>query len=289
MTYSRISALAAAVISWLYIFAAEPYRELITLIDGSEIYGFVSRDDLNTGEIEVTADWTITSVPASDVHVNSIDNREYQLDSEIKDWLSSVVGTVPGIVSLASVTMTGELCNPNYLLYDQVLSLNSETLDKILLEDGDIIKYADLSPRRLILDWKKVARIDRMGAAVDNGIIEEIIDTEGNTTTGFIETQVLRHHRVVRTPEGRKITFLPKSIASINKRTSSPGESLLEMSPVIEYIVLEDNLGTDRLEGVIIENNRADRYFVILTESGDGEVLKKVKYADTKAILYHPK
>lgn len=289
MTYSRISALAAAVISWLYIHAAEPYRELITLIDGSEIYGFVSRDDLNTGEIEVTADWTITSVPASDVHVNSIDNREYQLDSEIKDWLSSVVGTVPGIVSLASVTMTGELCNPNYLLYDQVLSLNSETMDKIILEDGDIIKYADLSPRRLILDWKKVARIDRMGAAEDNGIIEEIIDTEGNTTTGFIETQVLRHHRVVRTPEGRKITFLPKSIASINKRTSSPEESLLEMSPVIEYIVLEDNLGIDRLEGVIIENNRADRYFVILTESGDGEVLKKVKYADTKAILYHPK
>lgn len=271
--------------------AENSYREFITLTDGSQIYGYVSKDNLNTGEIEICADWTITSVPSADIDMNSTNLREYQLDSNIKEWLTSICGNIPEIVSMASITMTGEDCNNAYLIYDQVLSQDSDTFDMILLEDGDIIKYANLEKRKYKLDWKKVERIDRFDLSGKEKTIEEIIDSNGHIIEGFIETQVLRHHRVLCTPDGRKITFLPKSISSIKKRTIDPKESLLSVSPIIESLELEHNVGIDKLDGVIIENNRKEKYFIILTNSDDqqGDTTKKVRYADTKAIIFTPK
>ena len=272
---------------WMNMWGEGSYRELITLTDGTQIYGYVSKDDLNSGAIEVIADWTITSVPAADIEINTTDYREYQIESDIKDWLTSICGQVPEIVSMGSITMTGDVCNNDYLLYDQMLSRKSDSFDMIILEDGDIIKYADLSPRKFKLDWKNVDRIDRMELG-DNKIVEEIIDSYGQSTEGFIETQVLRHHRVLRTPEGRKITYLPKRISSIIKKSADPNVSLLSASPVLECLELERNVGIDSLEGVIVENNRKEKFFIILTASDDqnGETFKKVKYADTKAIHY---
>lgn len=269
--------------------AENSYREIITLIDGTQIYGYVSKDDLNSGAIEVIADWAITSVPSDDIDINTTDYREYQLDSDIKDWLTSICGHVPEIVMMGSITMTGDDCNNDYLLYDQVLSRSIDSFDKIILEDGDIIKYADLSPRKFKLDWKNVDRIDRIELD-DNKVIEEIINSDGQSTEGFIETQVLRHHRVLRTPDDRKITFLPKSISSIKKKTTDPTLSMLSVTPILECLELESNVGIDRLEGVIVENNRKDKYFLILThsEGEDKESIKKVRYADTKAIIYKP-
>lgn len=271
---------------YVNVCAVNSYRELITLIDGSQIYGFVSKDDLNSGEIEITADWAITSVPSAEIDINSIDYREYQLDSDTKDWLTTFLGKMPGIVTMGSITMSGDECNNDYLLYDQVLSRKNDAFDMIILEDGDIIKYADLSPRKFKLDWKKVDRIDRM-ELTDNIIVEEIIDSFGQSTEGFIETQVLRHHRMLRTRDGRKITFFPKSISSIIKKTADPNVSLLSASPIMECLELESNVGIDRLEGVIVENNRKEKFFIILTSSDkDGEAMKKVSYADIKAIHY---
>lgn len=266
------------------------YRELITLTDGSQIYGYVSKDDLNSGKIEINSDWTITSVPSVEIEINTTDYREYQLDPDVKDWLESISGQVPVVVRMASITMTGDECSNDYLLYDQVLSSNRDSFDMIILEDGDIIKYANLSPRIFRLDWKNVDRIDRIELD-NNNVIEEIIDSDGQRVEGFIETQVLRHHRVLRTADGRKITYLPKNITSIIKKTTDPNMSLLSASPVLESLVLESNIGIDSLEGVIVENNRKGRYFIILTPSDRnvGESMKKVNYADIKAILYRPK
>ena len=291
MIYQKLLAIIIILISGcIHMSGKDSYRELITLIDGTQIYGYISKDDLNSGTIEVTSDWTITSVPINDIDINTTNYREYQLDSDIKDWMTSMFGHVPEIVNMGSITMTGDQCNNDYLLYDQVLSPNSESFDKIILEYGDIIKYADISPRKFTLDWIKVDRIDRSDLD-DNIIIEEIIDLQGQKSEGFIETQVLRHHRVLRTPDGRKITYLPKNISSIIKKTMDPKVSLLSASPIIECLELENNVGIDRVEGVIIENNRKDKYFIILTPSENevGEKMKKVRYVDTKAIHYYPK
>lgn len=271
-------------------YAEGTYRELITLIDGSQIMGYISKDDLTSGTLEITADWTITSVPTKDVIVNREVSRVYSVDNETIEWLKDNIGEVPTMLSFANITMTGVYCNPDYLLYDQVLSSDSQTCDKILLEDGDILKYVDFIPRRFSLKWTDIARIDRIFSE-DDYIVETIVPVDGEPKDGIIESQILRHHRVLKTKTGERFTYEPKSISSILKKTNDSSISLLQHSPILDCLELEDDFGGEKIEGVIIENNRLNKYFIILAKSedgtnSDGGVSKKVKYADVKAIHY---
>lgn len=267
------------------------YSERIILNDGSEICGYVGKDNLSNGEIEIMADWSITSVPAKDVTVKREISEKYRLDSSTKEWLQDHYGECPGQICFANITMEGDFCNPKYLLYDQMLSGDTQSYDKILLEDGDILKYVDFTPRKFKLNWGNVARIDRNIYDHDLGFTETIIPFDGDPEDGIIESQVLRHHRVLKREDGKRITYLPKSIRSILKKASPSDVSLFDSSPLIESLELEDGAGTEKMEGIIIENNRENKYFILLTNSGykdnsDNPVAQKVKYADVKAISY---
>ncbi len=275
-----ILTLAIALTGIASSYAADEYGELITLTDGSLIYGLISKDNLSDGNIEIDAYWTMTSVAAKDVKVETEDVRKFRLDEDIREWLENWNHEVPELCTMANITMTGDDCDPEYLIYDQVLSDDADNLDKLLLEDGDILRYVDLTPRKILLDWKKVARVDRNSD--DMAIEEEIIDTKGNSFKGTIESQVLRHHRVLKTADGKFYTFRPQSIAAIKKRSTGP-QPPLEASPVIETLILEESAGGEELEGVIVENNRENKYFIILLP---GDEQAKVTYADVKTIAY---
>lgn len=278
----RILTILLLAFSLLSASAAGPYGDLITLTDGSMIYGYISKDDLTNGNIEIDTYWIITSAAAKDVEIIREDVRNFRLDDTIKNWLDTWREEVPEICTLANISMTGKYCDSEYLICDQVLSDDIESLDKLLLEDGDVIKYVDFTPRRLKLDWKKVERIDRNN--YDIQMEDEIIDTSGKSTKGLIESQVLRHHRVILTPEGKRFTFQPQRISVLKKR-STGSKSPLEESPLIESLILEENAGGAQLDGVIVENNREKKYFIILMP---GEETRQVTYADVKAIAYRP-
>ncbi|MDE6340781.1 MAG: hypothetical protein K2K93_00545, partial [Muribaculaceae bacterium] len=116
----------------------------------------------------------------------------------------------------------------------------------------------------------------------DTSIEEEIIDINDKSFKGMIESQVLRHHRVLKTPDGKRYTFRPQSISAIKKRSTGTLPPL-KASPVIETLILEESAGGDELDGVIVENNRENKYFIILLPDDE---TKKVTYADVKAITY---
>lgn len=259
------------------------YREIITLNDGSVIEGFISKDDLTTGEVEITPDWATTSVARADVELFREELSPARLDPQMKEWLRARYEELPSRCIIASITMTGDDCNPEYLIYDQLLSRDADSFDKLLLEDGDILTYLDPNPGLVRVSWKDVARVDRKG--VSPNIIEEITTPDGSIVEGYIESQLLRHHRVVKTREGKRTTLLPNNITSIRKKAKD-GMSVLEESPIIETLILEEKAGGGKLEGTILENNRKDKKFIILVTDG---ISKEVPYRDVKAIHYDRK
>ncbi|MDE6341052.1 MAG: hypothetical protein K2K93_01920, partial [Muribaculaceae bacterium] len=156
----RILTIATAMICAAASYATGGYGELITLTDGSMIYGLISKDNLSDGNIEIDADWTVTSVNASNVKVAREDVRKFRLDADMKEWLENWNDGVPELCTLASIIPATEYRDNDYAVYDQVLSNDADNIDKLLLEDGDILRFLDLTPRKLMLDWTKVARVD---------------------------------------------------------------------------------------------------------------------------------
>lgn len=268
-------------------FANNSCRDLITLIDGSEIYGYVMRDDLTTGNVEINADCTIATVSSGWVNVNVEECKSYKLDQNIKDWMSEYLGEIPKSVVFANISMSGDDCSPEYILYDQVLDDDPNAFDKLLIEDGDIIKYVDFANRKYHLNWKDIDKIQRMNCDSNRDVIDVIVDSSGNSYEGVLESQTLRHHRVLKNEDGMRISFFPRNIDVIKKISADKNKSLLEVSPITEALELESKAGGGVLEGVIVENNRKGKFFLILIPSEDDqEELIKVAYSEVKAIRY---
>lgn len=273
--------LLAALLASPTVALADRIHEIVITTDGSEYAGYISHQDMNTGQITVKADYLIRNLSPTSCKVGEERTVPFSsLPAEAQEWCRNYNGgaelTPDAAISVRDVQET----------------FGARTLwrDAFIIEEGSFIKFVVFGRSfQLEADKVKTIRHTERPADAAEGVVDVFMARGLNVSSvegQLVEENVGESFRVqMKGANGapdRIVNISAANVISRSKRPLNPAVSLFRQAPLIDEVHTANG---ESIIGVVATMDMDSGEIVVVTEAG---VSRIVKMADVVAIATAP-
>ncbi|MCQ2181972.1 MAG: hypothetical protein MJY89_01000 [Bacteroidales bacterium] len=268
--YKAICLIATMMLSGVSLFSQ---NMTITLTDGAVYGGFLSKQNYNTGYVEINYSRMTKTIPIDDVMGRRTEKRELSsLSKEWQDWAieNNKVETVGKGKYLSLTTMTVK---------------NQASRDYYVLISGD--KYLTVFTISEGTEACRMSEIESIRKAErDNTLltdVDDIIQTDNATYTGVLLEQIPGKSFTIWNKSDRSVHQIQYAdVRSVGKSGFNQDYNIWKQTPYLERIQLKNRTTGN---GLVIENGFGqDINFLFAEKNGDGMDTRQYRYSEIVAV-----
>lgn len=198
---------------------------------------------------------------------------------------SMVVGADSLVSSYESIIPVGELSTewkswlmeqnvtPDAIKLSTLKFPNTEYADVRILENGDVIKFLSLSPKRYHIDWNDMQKTVKVPRPIGqfSGLNDVLILKDGSKHIGQVSEQYPGKNIKICLSKDNAITVNSAQIVEMQSVPASDQLTIIEQSPLLDRIYVKGNA----IDGVII-NRRTSKDLTIHTKE-DGDITYAIR------------
>lgn len=273
--------LLAALLASPTVALADRIHEIVVTTDGSEYAGYISHQDMNTGQITVKADYLIRSLSPNSCKVGEERTVPFSsLPAEAQEWCRNHNGGAE-LTSDAAISVRD---------VQETFGARKLWRDAFIIEEGSFIKFVVFGGSfPLEADKVKTIRHNERPADATEGVVDVFMARGLNVSSvegQLVEENVGESFRVLQKggngTHDRIVNISAANVISRSKRPLNPAVSLYRQAPLIDEVHTANG---ESIVGVVATMDMDRGELVVVTEAG---VSRIVKIDDVVAIATAP-
>lgn len=261
----------------------------IFLCDGTEICGYVEKENLGEDFVDLHVVYMTFNVPDTLVTVDEDEIQISQMPSPQRTLLLRSGFREKDYMDVWDIRTRHGRRYP----HTSVPALShrmDEGMKLVVRENGTTMRVTDYTERSERVPWSEIKTIQKPEGGMEDGVVERIkvVDAKGGVREyeGHTLSNNIGMFRRFRDKSGKIYNFDNSRILVIERKTFRRDISLLEAVTMLDVVYLEDG-GEAPLVGVIETENKDEEWIDFLEiETGDR---MRFTYDEIAALGYRPK